>query len=188
MERDGMIAKILVPTDFSAGSTKAWRTALGLADTLRAEVILLHVLPATPFEIETIWREEEAFAALRALQAMHQLGIPRPDEPPPHPSVFHGPLTGDVIKDFSEAGRAWASTLEAWADAARDGGVAKVRTLLRVGVPYREVIETVKDEHIDLVVMATHGWGDIHRWLVGSVADKVIRMAPCAVMTVREAA
>jgi nucleotide-binding universal stress UspA family protein len=187
MERDGVIAKILVPTDFSAGSGKAWKTALCLANTLRAEVILLHVLPTTPLEVETIWREEEAYAALRARQAMHQLGIPRTDEPPPHPSVFHGPLTGDVIKEFSEAGREWAATLETWAEAGRRAGV-KVGTQLRVGVPYREVVEAVQDEEVDLVVMATHGRGDIHRLLVGSVADRVIRMASCAVMTVREPA
>ncbi len=187
MESDGMIARILVPTDFSAGSGKAWKTALRLADTLRAEVILLHVLPATPLEIETLYQEEERFAELRARQAMHQLAIPRTDEPPHHPSVFHGPLTGDAVKEFSEAGREWAAALEKWADDGRQAGV-KVRTLLRVGAPYREVIEAVKDERVDLVLMATHGWGEIHRWLVGSVADKVIRMAPCPVMTVREAA
>jgi nucleotide-binding universal stress UspA family protein len=187
MKGDGMIAKILVPTDFSTGSGKAWKTALRLADTLGAEVILLHVLPTTPLEVEALYAEEEQFAELRARQATHQLGIPRTDEPPRHPHTFHGPLRGDVLRDFSEAGREWAAMLEKWADVGHEAGV-KVRTLLRVGTPYREVVEAAKDEGADLVLLATHGWGEIHRLLVGSVADKVIRMAPCPVMTVREAA
>jgi nucleotide-binding universal stress UspA family protein len=37
------------------------------------------------------------------------------------------------------------------------------------------------------VLLATHGRGEIHRLLVGSVADRVIRMAPCPVFTLKEA-
>ena len=59
--------------------------------------------------------------------------------------------------------------------------------MLRVGVPYREVIAAAKDERADLVLLATHGRGEVHRLLVGSVADRVIRMAPCPVLTVKEA-
>jgi nucleotide-binding universal stress UspA family protein len=56
-----------------------------------------------------------------------------------------------------------------------------------VGVPYREVISEAKDSKVDLVLLATHGRGEIHRLLVGSVADRVIRMAPCPVFTLKEA-
>ena len=45
-------------------------------------------------------------------------------------------------------------------------------------VPYREVLS---EAHADLVLLATHGRGEIHRLLVGRVADRVIRMAPCPV-------
>jgi nucleotide-binding universal stress UspA family protein len=37
------------------------------------------------------------------------------------------------------------------------------------------------------VVIANHGHGNIHRLLIGSVADRVIRMAPCPVLTVKGA-
>jgi nucleotide-binding universal stress UspA family protein len=56
-----------------------------------------------------------------------------------------------------------------------------------VGVPYREVLSEAKESHADLVLLATHGRGEIHRLLVGSVADRVIRMAPCPVFTLKEA-
>jgi nucleotide-binding universal stress UspA family protein len=187
METSGAISKILVPTDFSIGSVKAWKTALRVAETNGAELILLHVLPVTPLDFELLYREEEVFAELRAKQATHQLGIPRTDMPPHHDRVFRGPLLGETVKEFSDAGREWATLLEQWADGARQRGV-KVRTTLRVGVAYREIIDAAKDEHVDLVLLATHGRGEVHRFLVGSVADKVIRLAPCPVMTIRESA
>ena len=41
------------------------------------------------------------------------------------------------------------------------------------------------DETIELIVMGTHGRGALGHFLLGSVADKVIRHAPCPVLTVR---
>ena len=187
MEITGTITKILVPTDFSRGSAKAWKTAQQLAGSVGAELLLLHVLPSTPLDVDAIYREEERFAELRSLQAAHQIGIPRTDAPAQPARVFHGPLFGETVKEFSAAGREWATLLEEWADAARRAGL-KVTTLLRVGVPYREVVDAAAGEGVDLVLLATHGRGEIHRMLVGSVADKVIRMAPCPVMTIRQAA
>lgn len=185
MTTQGLFPRILVPTDFSAGSERAWSLAQRVAATLGAELLLLHVLPATP--LDTLEREEQR-AELHRLQAEHQLGIPRADEeaePPPRGPVFEGPLAGEGVRDFSAAGREWAAKLEEWASAARAAG-RTVRTTLRVGVPYREVVAAARDEHADLVVLATHGRGQIHRLLVGSVADRVIRMAPCPVLTVKE--
>jgi nucleotide-binding universal stress UspA family protein len=187
METNGVLAKILVPVDFSAGSTQAWRTARRIAEATGAELILLHVLPQTPLDVEELYREEEHYAELRSRQAAHQLGIPRTDEPPTHGRVFRGPFFGDAVTEFSDGGRAWADKLEEWADLARHGEI-KVRTVLRVGIPYREVVEAAREEAVDLVLLATHGRGEIHRLLVGSVADKVIRLAPCPVMTIRDGA
>src|SRR4029434_390134 len=115
-------------------------------------------------------------------------GIPRADdeEAAPASRVFEGPFTGPTLREFSPAGRAWAEMLETWAARGRRAG-AKVRTVLRVGVPYREVLSEAKDSKVDLVLLATHGRGEIHRLLVGSVADRVIRMAPCPVFTLKEA-
>ncbi|MBI2205140.1 MAG: universal stress protein [Candidatus Rokubacteria bacterium] len=185
MDTTGAFARILVPTDFSEGSKKAWSAAQRMAETTGAELILLHVLPATPLDVEMLYREQEYFAELRSRQAAHQLGVPRTDDAAPHARVFHGPLAGAAVVEFSEAGREWAGLLEEWGATARREGL-RVRTELRVGVPYREIVQAANEEHADLVLLATHGRGEIHRLLVGSVADKVIRMAPCPVMTLRE--
>ena len=181
-----MFSRILVPTDFSMGSKEAWAIARRMSCELGAELVLLHVLPATPLDVEAMVAEEEHRAEIRGLQAAHQLGIPRADEDAVAPShVFEGPFVGAAVGEFSTAGQEWAARLERWGEDARTDG-AKVTTVLRVGVPYQEILASVKDEHADLVVMATHGRGKIHRLLVGSVADKVIRMAPCPVLTIRE--
>jgi nucleotide-binding universal stress UspA family protein len=187
MRTDGAIAKILVPTDFSSGSQRAWVTACRLALSLRAELVLLHVLPTTPVEMSTRYALEEARAAERSRQAEHQLGIARADadELPPLPYTFSGPLTGERVSEFSIAGREWAAKLEEWARMP-DDTTCTVRTLLRVGRPYEEILAGAKEQEVDLIVMATHGRGEVHRLLVGSVADKVIRFAPCPVLTVKD--
>jgi nucleotide-binding universal stress UspA family protein len=57
----------------------------------------------------------------------------------------------------------------------------------RMGVPSSEILDRLEeDPKIDLVVMATHGRGGVARLVMGSVTDKVIRAAPCPVLTLRD--
>jgi nucleotide-binding universal stress UspA family protein len=51
--------------------------------------------------------------------------------------------------------------------------------------PAQEIVEYAKMHHIDLIVMGTHGRGAVAQLLVGSVAEMVVRTAPCPVLTVR---
>lgn len=186
MTIQGMFSRILVPTDFSRGSEKAWKLAQQMAANFGTELVLLHVLPATPLDVEMQLEAAERQAELRSLQAEHQLGIPRAyEDAAPAARVFEGPFTKKTLLEFSIAGRAWAEMLEEWAGKGCHAG-AKVRTVLRVGVPYREILSEAEESKVDLVLLATHGRGEIHRLLVGSVADRVIRMAPCPVFTVKE--
>ena len=60
-----------------------------------------------------------------------------------------------------------------------------LRTVLRVGSPFVEIIKYARDEHIDLIVLGTHGRGAIAHMLLGSVAERVVRKSPCPVLTVR---
>ena len=55
-----------------------------------------------------------------------------------------------------------------------------------VGTPARVIAETADSGGTDLIVMATHGRGAIAHLLVGSVAERVVRIAPCPVLTVRD--
>ena len=53
------------------------------------------------------------------------------------------------------------------------------------GSPFLEIIRYAKSENVDLIVMGTHGRGPVAHMLLGSVAEKVVRKAPCPVLTVR---
>jgi universal stress protein A len=96
------------------------------------------------------------------------------------------PFTMDQSRTVYEAARKWVDEqLQRWSAQAKDKGL-RARVAHRTGVPYQEIVALATDELADLVVIGTHGRGGIDRALLGSVADRVIRMAPCPVLTVRE--
>jgi nucleotide-binding universal stress UspA family protein len=57
--------------------------------------------------------------------------------------------------------------------------------VLRAGGPYVEIVRYAKERNIDLIVMGAHGRGVVAHMLMGSVAEKMVRQAPCPVLTVR---
>jgi universal stress protein A len=59
------------------------------------------------------------------------------------------------------------------------------RPEVRIGSPTAEIIAAAKELHADLVCIGTHGREGISRVLLGSVAEHVLRQAPCPVLTVR---
>jgi nucleotide-binding universal stress UspA family protein len=61
-----------------------------------------------------------------------------------------------------------------------------VLTAVRSGSPYHEITQYARDEDIDLIILGTHGRGGLMHLLMGSVAEKVVRKAPCPVLTVRD--
>ncbi len=60
-------------------------------------------------------------------------------------------------------------------------------THVTMGRPFAEIIAYAREHDVDLIVMGTHGRGAIAHMLLGSTTEKVVRKAPCAVMTVRAA-
>ena len=60
-----------------------------------------------------------------------------------------------------------------------------ITTSLQIGRPFLEIIHYAKENQIDLIIIATHGRGALASMLLGSVAEKVVRKAPCPVLTVR---
>lgn len=57
--------------------------------------------------------------------------------------------------------------------------------MILTGKPFVEIVRLARAENADLIVMATHGRGAISHILMGSTADKVVRKAPCPVLTVK---
>ena len=60
--------------------------------------------------------------------------------------------------------------------------------LLGAGESYEVIVERAREGHFDLVVMGTHGRSGLPRLLLGSVAERVLRLCPVPVMTVRDEA
>lgn len=65
------------------------------------------------------------------------------------------------------------------------GAEVRAQLALRWGSPFVEIVRYAKSENIDLIVMGSHGLGPIGHMLMGSVAEKVVRKAPCPVLIVR---
>jgi nucleotide-binding universal stress UspA family protein len=53
------------------------------------------------------------------------------------------------------------------------------------GVPYEQIVKKAGEIKADLIVMGTHGRTGVRHLLLGSVAERVIHLAPCPVMTVK---
>lgn len=60
-----------------------------------------------------------------------------------------------------------------------------VTTHVALGRPFAEIVAYANEHQIDLIVMATHGRGVIAHALLGSTTERVVRKAPCAVLTIR---
>lgn len=56
--------------------------------------------------------------------------------------------------------------------------------MVRLGRAWQEIIEAAKEQESDLLITSTHGYTGLKHALLGSVAEKVIRHAPCPVLTV----
>ncbi len=108
-------------------------------------------------------------------------------------ALVEAPLYGEGLLNMREAQRVydaqrkWAEeTLEARAGQIRQNEGVPVRWTLQVGVPFTEIVKAAEQERADIIVMGTHGRSGLNRLLLGSVAERVIRLAPCPVLTVRQ--
>ena len=62
----------------------------------------------------------------------------------------------------------------------------EIEALVVPGIPFSEIISTAKNNKVDIIVMGTHGRTGIAHIMLGSVSEKVVRKAPCPVLTVRQ--
>ena len=66
-------------------------------------------------------------------------------------------------------------------------GVPNVEIVMSEGAPFSEIVRAAREHGSDLIVIATHGRTGLKHALLGSVTEKVVRKAPCAVLTIRDA-
>lgn len=102
------------------------------------------------------------------------------------------------MANYSEFGLGYAGLVEFEEDLVKQG-VQQLKELpgkgfeqlvvvreVRTGQPFQEIIKYARGSKIDMIVTGTHGRGAIAHMLLGNTAEKVVRTAPCPVLTVRE--
>jgi nucleotide-binding universal stress UspA family protein len=90
--------------------------------------------------------------------------------------------------DFEELNKAHKISAEQQIKQILDDRIPKrvpCSTAILFGKPFVEILKYAREENADLIVMATHGRGAISHILMGSTAEKVVRKAPCPVLTVK---
>lgn len=93
--------------------------------------------------------------------------------------LFPVPMA-EVFEEISGYARAELAKLGA---EAREKGIG-VRELVVQGKPSAEIVRVAREETVDMIVLGTHGKGMLDKALFGSTAERVIRRAPCPVLTV----
>lgn len=163
--------RILVPLDGSDFAPIAFRTVGRLFDPASTAVTLAHVAPVP----------EGVYGPL-----------PRPSVIGGWAEALHTPWRdrGDFDHPIYES-QVWSSTREEIIDALDDDvrrladAGFEVALVVRFGDPAQELADLVDEEDMDAVVMATHGRSGFSRAVLGSVADRLLRMVRVPVVMVR---
>jgi nucleotide-binding universal stress UspA family protein len=159
------IKTILVPTDFSNISVPAIGYAISLAKAHGGEVSVLHALPSEVMKEHL--SDPYAGGGLAAPEAA-PIGVPRQSNVE---NVFE--RKNQVLHNFLEQKIA-TELLRA----------VKIKGLIRIGKVVEEIVAAAKEEQCDLIVMTSHR-GRLRRLLHGSFTDRVIRRAPCPVLSIQ---
>lgn len=169
-EPQHVFTPILVPVDFSPYATEALRYAADLAEVFHAALIVLHVI---------------------ASDVQVQAAPPRRAQ---------GSTSGVVDVEAATTGAEARAVTEVVVDEHREHlyttlqnflppRLARYPVELRVviGRPFERIVETAVHDKVGLIVLGTHGRTGLERVAMGSVAERVVRLAPCPVFTVKAA-
>jgi nucleotide-binding universal stress UspA family protein len=151
----GGMGKILVPIDFSEGSEKALDYTRLLAERNSAEVTLIHVVAPIPY-----YGQGDS--------GIFGYGVSEPDY-----AAMEAAMRAQSSIELCSLARE---------EMAR--GVSTT-TLVRTGYPAIEIVERARNWPADLIVISTHGRTGLGHVFLGSVAEQVVRRAPCSVLVVR---
>jgi nucleotide-binding universal stress UspA family protein len=154
--------RILCPVDLSSFSLDALKLAVTLAESNDATLDVLHVIhnPFDEIYMTGITQTDPALIDAYAHEPQRRAKILRTTEE--QAEVLLKQYCHPIVRHY-----------------------AKVRYHIHLGDPLEAILNSTEDLLIDLVVLATHGRTGVKRLLIGSVAEKIVRHAPCAVLTVK---
>ena len=155
-----MIQRILVPTDFSGSADTAADAAIELSKKSGARIIFFHVIQVP---VDWIGMETHASTSLyKSLQDKEKL----------YPEARA--KIGEVH-----------NKLDQLVEKAKNAG-ASAEPELAFNQPYNTIVNYAQQIHADLIVMGTHGVSGVRDVVLGSNTQKVVKMAECPVLTVKE--
>jgi nucleotide-binding universal stress UspA family protein len=155
------INRILCPVDFSAFSQHALQHGVRLARWFDSTLTVLYVYPPPAAPPSVVFG-----------------GLPGPLPLEPYAALTVSP---ELVHDDAVA------HLTKFVATVDTGGV-QLRITARTGTPAAGILDEAAASHSDLIVLGTHGHGGFDRWILGSVAEKILRKAPCPVLTIPPAA
>ena len=116
----------------------------------------------------------EAFSA--SITLVHTFELPRSLS-----AIVPGSTAEGDADDIRAAAR---SNMDGLVSALRDRGIAMVDAVIESGSPIDTILALAKRGDYQMIVMGTHGRSGLKRLLLGSVAEGVLRSAPCPVVTI----
>jgi universal stress protein A len=166
--REAVFSPILVPVDFSPYAMQALEKAADLAERFDASIIALHVVVS-----------EVGIQALAKRLGRETVVPSASDESAPTSEVSDAEIETVIGHHREQAYKALQAFLPP--------RLARYPVELRVvfGRPFERIVETAVKEKVALIVMGTHGRTGLARLALGSVAERVVRLSPCSVLTVK---
>ena len=161
------IKKILVPTDLSSVSVPAIGYAVSLAKNHEAEIILFHVIPQETLKDHFAggYGEGLVFPAETSVSVRHQTSVENLYET--KEKNLLGFLEQKIGPELCN--------------------LVKIRPVVRLGKVTEEIIAAAREEQCDLIVMTSRG-GSLRRLLGASVTERIVRHAPCPVLSMQPTA
>lgn len=163
--------RILVPLDNSELSNTILQPVMALSKCTGASALLVRVVPEPVIEAAKSESSRLVYGVLSAME--HPEG--RPAELP-----INNPYNNQVTYEMEAA----QTGLDAAADVLRKADVP-VETTVQLGQPATAILDLAASSSIDMIAMSTRGHSGITRFLLGSVADRVLRHADKPILLLR---
>ena len=152
-----MFKRLLFPTDFSEGAIKALERFERVNETEVGEVILLHVI-----DEETVENMMDGYI------------------------LFYEEMNTEIKQIETLLKENARKKLEALVDSVRRMMKAKeVKTMVRIGVPYEEIVKAAREENVSVILMPSHGKSGYSEEIFGSTTIRVLKKTRKAVMVIK---
>jgi nucleotide-binding universal stress UspA family protein len=165
------IKRILYATDLSENARYAMAYAVSLANTYCAQIVILHVIDEAPDYVDA---GVEGYIGADEWEAIKRRNL---DE------------TRDILIGKKRDNRMLHEVLERFCQNLRPGTddheAAKDETIIKIGNPVAQILETAEAKKCDLIVMGTRGRGVLMDAMMGSTTNRVTRRSKIPVLSVR---